>query len=445
MAKTAIPATIDEKAFDGYISEKIEAAFASRGVTEDARTAFKKADDHDKKFDLALRIFRNNGFLTPQDSTKFRDTQERDAARVKWGELVDAIATPDVTLLMPRVVTQIAKEAIEPQLTLTPLLRTLRFTAGTSMTFPAVSAMSGVADMAEADEYPELIGPRFAGTVTAKMGKVGCAVRITEEMLRYSQWDVMRMMIQGAGKAMARHKEVKVANLILDNAVVSFDNTNPGSSTNGATTGRDINGDFNDTLTLDDIFVTYSDLINDGFIPNTILVNAAGWLIFARDPAMRAFNWLHGSGPLWKTPSGSNAQPWQGGEAGQEWQSPVTAANLLYKSTLQIPVSPMFPVPLQVVVSPFINYDSVTKKTDLIVCDREELGMMVVDEEMVTDQWEDPNRDVRRIKFRERYGFCVLNEGQAIRKLANVSTNRGYDFENDKTNWDLATSPLPSV
>lgn len=442
---TKLEVELERNTLDRYIKERVDGILTSRGLGEDAKKVIAQADDFEEKSDYAYRIFKNNGFLDSRDETRFPQGPERESARMKFKDLCDAIATPDVSLLLPRVVTQIAKEAVEPVLSLTPLLRTLRFTAGTSMTFPAMSAMSGVQDMGETDEYPELIGPRFAGSVTAKMGKVGAALRISEEMLRYSQWDVMSMMIQGAGKAMARHKEVKVANLILDNAQVSFDNDSPNNSDNGATTGRDINGNFNDTLRMDDIFVVYADLVNDGFIPNTILGNAAGWLIFARDPSMRAFNFLHASGPLWKTPSGSNTQPWQGGEQGQEWQTPVTAANLRHSSTLQTPVPSMFPVPLSFIVSPFITYTPATRKTDLVICDRDELGLMVVDEELTTDQWDDPARDIRRMKFRERYGFCILNEGEAIRKIANVSTNRGYDFEDTKAVWDVGENPLPSV
>lgn len=430
--------SLEPSALDRAIQERVDALLLQKGFSDDARKAFKRTADLDEKFHLALRVLRNNGFLDSKDASNFKDSKSRDEARLSYIELVDTMSTPDATLLMPKVLVQVVKEAIEPQLNLTPLLRKLRYTAGTTMTFPAMSAMSGVADLTEGDEYPELMGPRFAGTVTAKVGKVGCAVRITEEMLRYSQWDIMSMLIQGAGKAMARHKEVKISSLIQDNAVVSFDNSG-GTSTNGKTTGRAITGHFNNTIRLDDLFVTYSDLLNDGFLPNIMLVNAAGWLVFARDPTMRAFNFAHG-GPLMNTAQGSNVQPF----GGEQW--PVaSAADLRNTATTFSPVPGLFPVPLQVIVSPYINYDSSAKTTSMIIADRDELGMMVVDEDVMTDQFDDVMRDIRRIKFRERYGFAVLNDGDAIRSILGVSTARGFDFEDTKTMWDIADAPLPTI
>ena len=44
----------------------------------------------------------------------------------------------------------------------------------------------------EGGEYPER-KLEVAGTVTAFIGKSGVKVRITDEMLRYSQYDVMSM------------------------------------------------------------------------------------------------------------------------------------------------------------------------------------------------------------------------------------------------------------
>ena len=51
-------------------------------------------------------------------------------------------------------------------------------------------------------------------------------------------------------------------------------------------------------------------------------------------------------------------------------------------------------------------------------------------------------RDIRAVKFRERYGLAVLSEGQGISTAKEISTERGFDFE-DKLVWDVSTTPLP--
>jgi hypothetical protein len=385
-------------------------------------------------------MFDNDGFEHPRDRFRFRDSNDAEKARVKYMEFADALATTNFAHLIPRVISNIVREAVEPQLSLTKLLRPVRFSAGTQIVFPAWSAMNGVKDMGETDEYPELQSIRLGGTMTVTTGKVGCSVRVTEDVVKYSQWDILGMLVRGAGRALARHKEQKVANLISDNAILSFSNTTPNSSTNGSTTGRDVNAAFNNTLRLDDLFVVYADLVNDGFIPNTLLMNAMGWLIFARDPSLRAFGFANG-GPLFRTVQGDNG-------TSPTWEPHLyersNATQLSYSSTHFVDVPNLFPVPLAIVVSPVINFNTTTNVTDMFMCDREEMGLLVIDEDPMTDQFDDPRRDIRIIKFRERYGLQLLNQGYAVRKLEGISTDRGFDFEDSKLTWDAATDLLPS-
>src|SRR3990167_5357904 len=108
---------------------------------------------------------------------------------------------------------------------LTPLLEKVTFSnAGTTITFPAVGDSMVAADIPEGGEYPEG-SLEFAGEVTAKIGKSGIAVKLSEEMIRYSMFDIMSMHLRAAGRALIRHKEQKVAKLIFEEAGVTyFDN-----------------------------------------------------------------------------------------------------------------------------------------------------------------------------------------------------------------------------
>lgn len=425
-----------------HIDVAVQDALASRGLADPAVSKQLSSDiDADRKYGLVRSIFDNDGYDCPEEKFRFTDKEQASAARMTWTSLRDALGTQQFNHLLPRVVSTIVREAVEPELTLTRLLRPIRFNAGTHAVFPAMGAMSGVADMPEGAEYPELQRPDMSGEVHVHMGKVGTSVRVTEEVLRYSQWDIMGIMLRGAGRALARHKEQKVANLILDGAQIAYDNDTPGGAAHGSTTGRAIDGTFNNTLRLDDLFVVYADLVNDGFIPNTLLMNALGWLIFARDPSMRAFNFVHG-GPLMKTQQGA-------GPIRPSWDPnmgprPGTAEQLSNKSQYYVDVPNLFPAPLGIVVSPFITHDAANNKTDMVMCDREELGLILIDEEPQTEDFDDPYRDIRITKIRERYGLALLNNGYAARKIANLSTARGYDFEDTKTVWDVQGGALPT-
>jgi hypothetical protein len=52
--------------------------------------------------------------------------------------------------------------------------------------------------------------------------------------------------------------------------------------------------------------------------------------------------------------------------------------------------------------------------------DSKELGVLVVDEDLTTEDFDDPRVDIRKIKLRERYAIGILNEGQGIAVMHNV-------------------------
>ena len=75
---------------------------------------------------------------------------------------------------------------------------------------------------------------------------------------------------------------------------------------------------------------------------------------------------------------------------------------------------------LQIIVTPFMRYDSAKRLTDIILCDRNELGFYIVDEEPTTEEFDDPRVDIRKIKIRERYALAIANEGHGVAVMRNV-------------------------
>jgi len=423
-----------DKAIEDRLSEMVRVKGES-GFTDATQELSKQ-----ERVNTAYQVWRNDGFLRQEDGEWFEDPDARQLAKIKYKTLCDAFSTADAPILMPKVLVRVVKEALEPILTLTPLFRTIRFSAGSTITFPAVGAIHA-ADIAEGEEYPEQKVDIGGGHIVATVGKSGLKCRFTDEMLRYSQYDMMSMHLEAAGRALARHKEQKVANQISDLAAVSMDGDG-GTATHGLPSGRDIHGNGNNTITIDDLLVQYADLVNDGFLPRALLMNPMGWLIFARDPTLRAFGFANG-GPLFGTfpPNGSaqNSSVWSNGP-----NMAVPFGTLPNRQTTWSAVPSLFPAPLRIIVSPFITYDSANSKTDIYMCDPDELGAIIVDEDVTTEQWDDPNRDIRAVKFRERYTLQVLNEGKGVTVLKNISTARGYDFE-DRMVWDAATVSLPGI
>jgi len=386
------------------------------------------------KYENAEKIWTNNGFENQADQY---DPTKKDQ-KIGFKELCDALSTPDASILIGKVVSNIVKEAIEPLLIGTSLLHTIRFSAGQQITFPAAGAFTAE-DIPEGGEYPER-KLEVAGTVTAFIGKSGVKVKITDEMLRYSQYDVMSMHIRAAGRALARHKETKIFNMINNEGNVTFDNNLVAKKTSG----RASDGTGNGTITLDDLLVMYSKIVSKGFVPNALLMSPLGWLLFARDPILRAFGFANG-GPMFGPMQG------QPGAAKSWYQGGINVgpvASAPYAATTYANVPNMFPSPLRIIVSPFLSYTAASgataAKTNIIMADTNELGIIVIDEDVTNEEWDDPNRDIRTIKFRERYGLGILNEGQAVAVAKNISITKAYDLE-DVLRWQSGTGALPTI
>jgi len=348
----------------------------------------------------------------------------------------DAIATPNAAIWLPKIIQDIVKEAIEPMLVGTSLLQRIEYHAGLTITFPAVGALEA-ADIAEGMAYPERQLSIGGATATASIGKSGLAVKITEEMIRYSQYDLIAMHLRAGGQALARHKEKKIFNFIGAMGVPCFDNLNPTSSAFGVTTGRALDGSANGSVIMDNIFDAYAQILLQGFTPNTLLMHPLSWAMFVKDPVMRLMM-LNGAGGTWfGTHSGnpSGRASWdassQGGLGVSGGQNITQGGNAAGQTATKIEGYPQtinsapnmpsyFPFPFRIVVSPFVRFNPSTRLTDIMLFDSNELGALIVDEEVTTDEWSDPAVDIRKVKLRERYGIGIRNEGLAIGVIRNV-------------------------
>jgi hypothetical protein len=352
----------------------------------------------------------------------------------------------DHPLLLPRTISTIAREAIEPNLVLTGLLQRISFSNGTRIVFPSWGGAMQAADLAEGEEYPEG-SMELAGQVEATIGKSGIALKVTEETIRYSLYDVVSMQVRAAGRAMARLKEKKAADLITaDYGTTVIDNT---STAYRSSTGRDASGAYNGTLTLDDLFAAYAIMSERGFTPNTLIMHPFAWQIFAQEGIARAFGFHNGLSPLmWQMPQGSvgNAPNWRVGGLNQNTY--VSQPQQLATTFTNVP-SP-FPTTFRIVVTPYMPYNATTLRTDIVLCDSNELGLLVVDEELTTDEWTDPARDIKKIKMRERYGMAVMNDGRGIGLMKGIRVGKSFDFADKLSVFvtgqgaGLITNPLTS-
>jgi len=402
-----------------------------------------------KTFGKFYEAFTNNGIVA---------TENKMPAQLS---IEDLLTTPDATRFIPKVVETVVREALEPNLVVVPnVFEEVQLQAGRSIQIGSVGAIIA-GEVSETGEYPERQPDLDGGDMVAvAVSKKGVMLRVSDEMITDSQWDVVGLWLRAAGRALARLKEVKGLKLLNDMGVTVFNNYQGGSDDGieGTTTGRDITGAANGTMTLNDFFDMWTYLVLRGFNPDTLIVHPLAWKLFMTDTELRevlkegdslqsrslpqgapspGWGTSHNGWGLRTTATGAGVSSTQGsgpdsilGKIGANpW---VTGLNPL-AATFFIP--PRLGVPLRVLVTPYVRFDQgltgTTKpSTSVILLDSSSTGVLVTRDPVETEEFDDPARDIRALKIRERYGFGLHEQGKSVAVARNILIDRNYNFEN---------------
>lgn len=298
----------------------------------------------------------------------------------------EAFASPDAPILFPKIISRTLREAAEPQLLVTPLLSTVRLGKGRSMEFPAVNAIQA-AEIPEGQEYPEQ-ALAFAKQVEGKVSKKGVKVAFTEEVINDSQWDIVGLHVRAAGRAMARLKEQIALSRFRDAATEV--------ATGGS--GLDFDGAGNGSYIWDDVIDQAAVLMAENHVPTDFIIHPLMWAMFLKENSFYA----------------------PGANAGRGWSFPARTPDAAANQSA--------PLGLNVIVSPFVSFTQGDPATsDVFLIDRNEIGVMLVRDDMSTDEWNDPTRDITSLKLKERYDIVMLGDGEGITVTKDAALARSYD------------------
>lgn len=394
----------------------------------------KMSDTDTLSFERISGIFRNNG----------RDPGDTSGARMSFKDVMEI---QNAGFLVPRVMTQIVQEGIEPFLIGTRLLRRIEYTPGMQTVYPSIPALRAEEVGAGSDLPIYNIDMGGAATFGTTISRHGLAVQVDPKFIHDSQYPWISLWLQLAGNALARHKEEYIFSMITALGTVVFDNaTGPrttgatsGVPIKGTTTGRNLNGTFNGSMTMDDIFDMYATVLLQGFIPDTILVHPMAWLMWIKDPVMREFAIQAGGGAFFGQFTGNAAAQsnafynFNGLGVGTGQVGTYTAGSLTggqqasatgggYNVQTSGPVLPAYlGLPFRILVSPFMNFNPGANTTDILMFNSANLGAMIVAEDPHVNDWTDNRYNLTRMQIEEQYGFGILNDGQAIAVARNVS------------------------
>lgn len=335
----------------------------------------------------------------------------------------ETLTTTDTIKLIPRVIEGQLREAAEPDYLATRFMNTVHVDGGASTVYviPVVGEIYAT-EVGEGGRYNENnpdMNTIENTTLEVRVKKIGLKVSITEEAISDSSWDILGINIKKMGRAMARYKEEWIFNEFSTHGKAIFDNNLRAQVPEAGTTGRDEHGQFNDTLSVEDFLDMVLGLMGNGMTPTDVIMHPLTWVVFARNSMIGnglsfgalGGNDVHFNGAIQGTPGFGGLQA--NGNGQKLIMRPEQVQNRL-------------PVPLTINFSPFVKFDKVQKRFDMYCIDRNEVGVIVQKEALSQDGWNDPERDIRLLKCKERYGVATLNNGRGITTARNIAVAPTY-------------------
>jgi len=323
-------------------------------------------------------------------------------------DMRELLQSSDASVLFPKVVSDILIRPTEPLMVgQTLLARTIQADNVRSLQIPALGAMRAF-DVPENAQYREQT-PAFVDHQTeVKVGKVGLVVRITDEVIEDSMWDVVGLMLEQAGYALARFKEEKIFTAFTTYGHAVFDND--GVTPAGWTTGKAFDQTRNFSVTFDDMIDLMAALNAHGHVPTDLIVHPMAWAIFAKDPVIRNIAYHQGQmgATIWTQAPTFNQQ-----------------ANLPWAVNYQ--VTPFVPYTQSETLStgPASGLGA-CDVTDIYAIDRNNALVILQRDQVGTEDFREPLRDVQAMKVRERYGVGVLNGGRSVAVLKNARITQNW-------------------
>ncbi len=335
----------------------------------------------------------------------------------------ETLLSTDAVKLIPKVIEGKLREAAEPVYLATRFMKTIHVNEGNSAVYviPFVGELYA-SEVSEGGRYNESsidFDTLENGTYEVRVKKIGLKVAITEEAVTDGAWDIMGINISKMGRAMARYKEEWCFNNFNDHGHIVFDNAIRGQMPEAGTSGRAADGSYNDTLSTEDFIDLVLAMMGQDKNPTDIIMHPLTWVVFAR-------NSMIGNGMTYGAFGGQSVHPW-----GATQGTPGFAGLASEQGPQKFVLTPeqvqgRLPMPIRINFSPFIPFDKVTKKFDMYVLDASSVGVIAQKEALTTDNWTDPERDIRLLKCKERYGVGIIDNGRGIVVARNLAVAPTY-------------------
>lgn len=330
------------------------------------------------------------------------------SARMPRISMKEALSAADASILFKKVINDILIRPVEPQMVAsTRLAKIISVDNARSIYFPTIGAIRA-AEISDNGDYPEA-HPGFTEMVTElRVSKFGLVVPISEDVIADSQWDVVALFLEAARYAMARLKEERCFEEFSQSATRVFDNKY--GAANAQTSGRGADGKaFNGTLSFRDVVDALGVLVSNEYVPTDITLHPMMWTVFAKDPVLQFLMLQNGQAAQSLSNMGADA----------------IKTNLPW--AFNVNVSPFVPYTVSDTISGFYTDGASTTgnitgipTTEMFISDKNQSLVILQRDTLSVEEMDDPYRDIRRIKCKERYGVGTLNNGKGVVSIKNI-------------------------
>lgn len=371
--------------YENRIQNSITSKIASKQALTDEEIRYYKLTDDDKE---AYKLL----------------TKLIDGEKIPF-KFKDFLASPSASVLIPRTIIGAMRKAADPLYLASQFFSTIRINQGTVTQFPSIG-ITRAHDVAEGQEIPEAnIDWQLHKSSQINIGKSGVRVQVTQDLIQDADWDIVGMLIAEAGRAMARLKEEKAFIEWKSHGHIVFDNnlykSDPTTWVEAKTNGVDYNGNPNFTMSIEDFLDLIIVVYNNEYTCTDLVMHPLAWTCLAKNGLTGGF-----SSPFDREAKRETAQ----------------GSFAIGPNSIQGRI----PFALNVNLSPFATIDNYNKTFDLYAVDRNNVGVLIVKQDLATEEFNDPSRDIRNIKITEKYGYGIYNEGRAIAVAKNISMAKSY-------------------
>lgn len=350
--------------------------------------------------------------LTDAEIDQYQLTEDDTKVFTAFGDVLDGkvvpgfnfkdfLASPSAKVLIPRVIIGTMRQAADPVYLASKFFKKIRLKNGQAVMFPSIGVMRAH-DVAEGQEIPEeTVDWQLHKNSLIHVGKSGVRIQYSDELQSDLEFDLISVLLQEAGRAMARLKEQKAFDEWLRHGWTVFDNALRAKIPEAGTTGLDFDGNLNDTMSIDDLLDLIIAVYNNEYTPTDLIMHPLVWTVFARNGL-----------------TGSLTAPF-------DRETKREMPNAQFKLGPES-IQGRLPFSFNVNLSPFAPIDRVGKTFDIFCVDGNNVGVQIVKDDLKTEEFRDPSRDLNNVKVIERYGFGTYNEGRAICSAKNISMAKSY-------------------